>query len=218
MRTRPGHGWPLGAALALHLGLAALIAATPPRRLLPAPEPAAVDLVALPEPAAPPAPEMPLAGAADLQEAVPGPVVWPLPPPALSQAPAPVSRPAPAPRPAASAAPATPGPAATAPVASPGASQDEIVAWQAALSAWVEHHRRYPPAARFRQEEGVVRVRFELDTAGHVRHVALESPSGSAALDAAALALLAGATLPAPPPGMDPARRSVSLPIRYRLE
>jgi TonB family protein len=51
-----------------------------------------------------------------------------------------------------------------------------------------------------------------------VRHVALESPSGFPALDAAALALLAGATLPAPPAGMDPARRSVSLPIRYRLE
>jgi protein TonB len=82
----------------------------------------------------------------------------------------------------------------------------------------VERHRRYPPAARFRQEEGVVRVRFELDAAGQVRHVALESPSGFPALDAAALALLAGATLPAPPAGMDPARRSVSLPIRYRLE
>jgi protein TonB len=214
MRTRPGYAWPLGAALALHLALAALIAATPPRRLLPAPEPAAVELVAIPAPQAPPAPEMPLAGAADLQEAVAGPVAWPLPLPVPARAP----RPAPAPRPAASALPAAPGPAAAAPTPSPGASQDEIAAWQAALSAWVERHRRYPPAARFRQEEGVVRVRFELDAAGQVRHVALETPSGFPALDAAALALLTGATLPAPPAGMNPARRSVSLPIRYRLE
>ena len=64
----------------------------------------------------------------------------------------------------------------------------------------------------------MVRVRFELDPAGTVRHVALEAASGSPALDAAALALLSGATLPAPPAGMDPARRSVSLPIRYRLD
>jgi protein TonB len=212
MRTRPGYAWPLGAALALHLALAALLAATPPRRLLPAPEPTAVELLAIPAAEATPAPEMPLTGAADLQEAVAGPVAWPLPPPAPTRAP----RPAPAPRPAASAPQAMTAPAA--PTPSPGASQDEIAAWQAALSAWVERHRRYPPAARFRQEEGVVRVRFELDAAGQVRHVALESPSGFPALDAAALALLAGATLPAPPAGMDPARRSVSLPIRYRLE
>lgn len=174
-------------------------------------EPAAVDLMAAPAPATEPPGEMPLAGAADLQEATPGPVLWPQPapsPPAPSRA-APAQRQAGAPAPAA-AVPPVPGP--------PTASQQDITDWQAALSAWVERHRRYPPAARFRQEEGVVRVRFELDPAGTVRHVALEAPSGSPTLDAAALALLSGATLPAPPPGMDPARRSVSLPIRYRLD
>lgn len=204
-------GWSLAAALALHLAAVAALATAPPRRLPPAMEPAAVDLMAAPAPAAEPPGEMPLAGAADLQEATPGPVLWPQPapsPPAPSRA-APAQRQAGAPAPAA-AVPPVPGP--------PTASQQDITDWQAALSAWVERHRRYPPAARFRQEEGVVRVRFELDPAGTVRHVALEAPSGSPTLDAAALALLSGATLPAPPPGMDPARRSVSLPIRYRLD
>lgn len=203
--------WPLAAALALHLAAVAALATAPPRRLPPAMEPAAVDLMAAPVPVPEPPSDMPQTGAADLQEATPGPVMWPQPAPS---SPAP-SRAAPAQRPSTAAppaaiAPATPGP--------PAASQDEIATWQAALSAWVERHRRYPPAARFRQEEGVVRVRFELDPAGAVRHVALEAPSGSPTLDAAALALLSGATLPAPPAGMDPARRSVSLPIRYRLD
>jgi protein TonB len=203
--------WPLLAALALHGAVAAALATAPLRRLLPAVEPAAVELVATPAPAPQPVADMPLTGAADLQEAIPGPVTWP-------QAPAPAPAPqraAGAPRRASLPETAT----APAPAAGPvAATADEIAAWQAALSAWVERHRRYPPAARFRQEEGVVRVRFELDPAGAVRHVALETPSGSQALDAAALAMLTGATLPAPPPGLDPARRSVSLAIRYRLE
>ena len=204
--------WPLAAALALHLAAVAALATAPPRRLPPAMEPAAVDLIAATVPVLEPPSDMPMTGAADLQEATPGPVTWPQPAPAPAALPpraTPAQRPSTAAPPAAIA-PATPGP--------PAASQDEIATWQAALSAWVERHRRYPPAARFRQEEGVVRVRFELDPAGTVRHVALEAPSGSPTLDAAALALLSGATLPAPPAGMDPARRSVSLPIRYRLD
>ncbi len=209
-------GWPLAAALALHLAAASALALAPLRRLPPPAEPASVTLVAAPEPEAAPAhdppAEIPLTGAADLQEAMPSPVVWP-------QHPAP-ARSAPAPRQVAAPRHASPA-MASSPMAAPGPpvpAPSEITTWQAALSAWVERHRRYPPAARFRQEEGVVRVRFVLDPAGRVQHVALEGPSGSAALDAAALSLLAGATLPAPPPGMDPARRSVSLAIRYRLE
>jgi protein TonB len=201
--------WPLAAALALHLAAVAALATAPLRRLPPATEPAAVDLMAAPAPEPPG--EMPLTGAADLQEAAPGPVAWPQP---AVPSPSP-SRPAPAPRQAVASAPVAAVPLAPGP---PAASPQDITAWQAALSAWVERHRRYPPAARFRQEEGVVRVRFELDPSGSVRHVAVEAPSGSATLDAAALALLSGATLPAPPPGMDAARRSVSLPIRYRLD
>lgn len=214
--------WPLPAALALHLAIAAALATAPPRHLPPAKEATAVALVAMPTPAPEP-PDTAFTGAADLPETPPNAVLWPGPPAEPLPDPAPPVKAARAPTPPRTTVPQrrTAGPVPEGPAqaaAPPAASSSEIAAWQAALSAWVERHRRYPPAARFRQEEGVVRVRFELDSAGTVRHVALETPSGSAALDAAALALLAGATLPAPPAGMDPARRTVSLPIRYRLE
>ena len=93
-----------------------------------------------------------------------------------------------------------------------------VATWRAALSAWVEQNRRYPPAARFRQEEGVVQVRFELDSGGRVLRVEVQRESGSAALDAAAVALLSGNTLPAPPRELAPELRVVTLPIRYRLQ
>jgi protein TonB len=201
---------PLAAACAAHGVIAALILAIPPRRLPSAPEPHAVTVIAAD---APPSPA-PWVVAADLDEpAPPGPVAWP------------ETSPAPAPRAAAPRllrAPPVPA-AAPAPSASPAVSSappsaDALAAWRAALSDWIERHRRYPPAARFREEEGVVHLRFHLDPAGRVMHVVLEAGSGSAILDAAALSLLTGATLPAPPPGLSPAQRSVSVPIRYRLQ
>jgi periplasmic protein TonB len=94
---------------------------------------------------------------------------------------------------------------------------DAVAAWRAALSGWIERYRRYPPVARFRGEEGVVVLRFRIDAAGRVVHVALEQGSGSAHLDTAALALLTDARLPAPPPGLPPEQHSISVPIRYRL-
>lgn len=209
--------WPLGAAVVLHLGLAALIAGTPPRRLPPALEPLAINIVVVTAPAPPP--KALLVGAADLQEAAPASASWPL-AEALSLPAPPVPRPTPAfrsvaarPAPMPSAGPSdSPTPPPIAP------SSSAVADWEASLSAWVERHRRYPPAARFRQEEGIVRVRFDVDGSGAVRQVALEAPSGSPALDAAALALFTGAVLPPPPAGLDPARRTISLPIRYRLE
>ncbi len=190
------------AALAGHAALAALLLGHRPR---PLPEPAALPALMLElavSAPAPPAPaEAPLV-ATDLAEPPPaGPVTWPAP------APRPAARPAAAPQAAAPAAIPAEAPAPSA-----------LAAWQAALLAWIEQHRRYPPAARFRQEEGVVRVRFELDPAGRVLHAEIAAESGSAALDAAALALLRGATLPAPPPGTAAAARLVTAAIRYRLQ
>ena len=144
---------------------------------------------------------------------VPPPIPAPI-PPAIRSLP-PTARPAP--RPATST--TSRNQPAPAEIASAGIADPSIVAaWQAALSAWIERNRRYPPAARFRQEEGVVQVRFELDPAGKVLRAEVQQASGSATLDAAALTLLNGATLPAPPPDLEPARRVVSLAIRYRLE
>ena len=213
------------AALAGHAALAALLLGHRPR---PLPEPAALPVLLLelaaPAPVAPPAAAAEaVLVAADLAEPPPaGPVTWPTPRPAARHSVAPVAASAAGPGPAV--APAAVAPAAVAPVAvATGAvtlvaDSAAIAAWQAALLAWIEQHRRYPPAARFRAEEGVVRVRFELDPAGRVLHAEIAAESGSAALDAAALALLRGATLPAPPPGTAAAARLVTAPIHYRLQ
>jgi protein TonB len=99
-----------------------------------------------------------------------------------------------------------------------GPDPGEVAAWQAALSAWIARNQTYPPAARHRHDQGVVQVRFSLDERGRVVSVAVLRESGSAILDAAALALLQDAHLPAPPRRLDPARRTITVPIRYRLQ
>ena len=226
---------PLAAALLVHVALAAVALNLRPRALPEVAEAPGVMLVAVAE--APPgeapedevrpadAPVVAEAGApvgADLQgAAVVETVAWPIVMPVAVPAAA-------APRPVAARAPARVSVPAAASAGGPGAATVEaprsgpdlgaVNAWQAALSAWVEQNRRYPPLARFRQEEGVVQVRFELDPGGRVLRVDVKRESGSAALDAAAVALLAGAVLPAPPRELAAAQRVVTLPIRYRLQ
>ena len=178
-------------------------------------------------------------GSADLKEAPPAEAVsWPAPPVAPPVAP-PAARTAA--RVAATAAPvrrnvvpeAVPrgGMAGTEAAAPGGPAQDgvasgaggeadarDVVAWQAALSAWISRHQTYPQAARHLHTEGVVQVRFVLDAGGRVTSVVVARESGSEALDEAALALLRGAQLPPPPARLSADRRVVTVPIRYRLQ
>ena len=200
------------AALAGHAALAAVVLVHAPRKLTEPPAPASVLLEwatpappALATPDAPP-PQAALV-AADLAEPpAPAPFAWPSPAPAR-----------PAPRPTTRAAPAPAAPA-DAPIASaPPADASALSDWQAALLAWIERNRRYPPSARLHHEEGVVVLRFALDPGGRVLHAEILAGSGSPALDAAALVLLRDAILPAPPPGLPAAARVVTAPIRYRL-
>ncbi|HEY0421163.1 MAG TPA: energy transducer TonB [Acetobacteraceae bacterium] len=109
-------------------------------------------------------------------------------------------------------------PAEAAGPVSAGPTPQDISAWRAALAAWIERHRAYPEAARRRQEQGAALVRFSLDAGGRVLEASVLRASGAESLDQAALSMLRGATLPAPPPGTDPARRVVTVSIRYRLE
>ena len=106
------------------------------------------------------------------------------------------------------AAPTAPAPQAAPPAAAPGVAPG----WNALLAAWLAANRRYPDEARRRSEEGEVTVRFTVAGDGRVGEVALVKGSGSAALDAAALRLLQGATLPAP--GTEATR---TVRIRFRL-
>ena len=210
---------PLLAALGLHAALVAIALTVRPRALQEVVEALEVTLLHVTDV---PAADIPAAGApadsaspvaADLQEAqMPEAVAWP--------ATAPLVRPAVPRAPARTTARMSAATNAPATVEAPRAGPDSatVSAWQAQLSAWVERNRRYPPVARFRQEEGVVQVQFELDPTGRVLRVEVQRESGSSALDAAALALLSGATLPAPPRELAPALRVVTLPIRYRLQ
>jgi protein TonB len=112
------------------------------------------------------------------------------------------------------------GEAAASPASAPAsvhASADALSAWQAALVAWLDAHRAYPETARQRGEQGAVGVRFTLTDSGDVSHADIQRGSGFTTLDDATLDMLRGAHLPAPPPGTDPARRTISVSIRYRL-
>jgi TonB family protein len=62
-----------------------------------------------------------------------------------------------------------------------------------------------------------VGVRFTLTESGQVASADVQRGSGSATLDEATLAMLRGAHLPPPPSGTDPARRTISVSIRYQL-
>lgn len=71
--------------------------------------------------------------------------------------------------------------------------------WNSSLAAWIRRHTRYPSAARARRVEGDVRVTFTIDSSGRVLSARMVGSSGDPDLDRAALAVLQGATVPAPP-------------------
>ncbi len=101
-------------------------------------------------------------------------------------------------------------------MAVPAATAETSAAWREALAAWLRDHRTYPDAARRDGIEGRVVVRFAIDRTGTVREALLERSSGSTLLDDAAIVMLRGAHLPAPP-GAGEGLIALTLPIRYSL-
>ena len=187
-----------------------------------------------PEPAPPPPPE-PQPEPAPSPPPEPQPEPPPPPPKVRLPRPPPVEHPKPAGKPVrlapkASTPPTMPGPATAEPAsagttepASAAASQaaaDSVSAadlsgWRQSLAAWIARHKIYPDEARRQGIEGTVALRFSLDSTGKVAAIAVLHGSGSAILDAAAEAMLTGATLPAPPPGLRvPA---ISVQVHYAL-
>lgn len=165
------------------------VAESPP--VLPPPEPPAVQEVALPLP--PPRP----------------PVLARRAPPAPARAAMP--RVAEAPAPAATAPPAAPAAEPVAPAAAPVSP-----GWRQVLAAWLAQHKNYPEEARRRGDEGTVVVRFSLDRSGRVVDVSVLRGSGSSILDAATVAMLHNAVLPAPP-AMSGEAITVSVRVHYAL-
>lgn len=111
---------------------------------------------------------------------------------------------------------ATPAPVAAATQTSRGREGSISPArWQSKLMAHLERHKRYPASARQRRHEGVVLVRFTIDTGGHLQTVQLARSSGHTELDEAVLALVRRASpVPAPPPD---APRDITAPVRFQI-
>jgi protein TonB len=224
----------LGSAVAVSIvvhGMAIAIAVLGFGRQVPAAEdPAAITVFVPPAPPAaaaveekpvePPKPEPPPPPTPDYtlpppEEALAAPdFKAPPPPPPAPPRPVPPKPPiAAAPRPAPSAPTARQQQVAPVDSAAPPAAPSIVPGWNVQLAGWLAAHKRYPSAARSRGEEGEVLVHFTVESDGHVIDVAIAQSSGHADLDAAALAMLQGATVP--PPGAAATR---TVRIHFRLD
>jgi protein TonB len=238
---------PLVASILGHAGVVALLilfaAQVPP---VPLPEPIRKSGIEVtmtlpeasppPEPVAetppePPPPEPPPPPAAVEPEPPPPPVAVakpePPPPPVVHKPvakplPRPVRTPPPEPMPA-TAVPVAPrqAPTQTAviPQAMPAPRPAPVVSgnYRAALSAWLESHKRYPESARSRGEEGRAVLRFRVARSGQVLNYALVGSTGFADLDASIDAMMRGATLPPFPADMTASDVEVSVTVRFAL-
>jgi protein TonB len=86
------------------------------------------------------------------------------------------------------------------------------------LRTWLERRKRYPAGARSAGITGTATLRFSIDRGGNVLTARLVQSSGSAALDAATLALVDGnGPLPAIPDDVPQARLTLSVPVNFAL-
>jgi protein TonB len=98
------------------------------------------------------------------------------------------------------------------------ASSPSVPQWEGAVLARLDRFRRYPYAARLRQQEGVVYLRMTVGPHGEVLSSGVQRSSGIAALDEETKSLAArAAPLPAPPPELSGAPVELVVPIRYVL-
>ncbi|TPN14962.1 TonB family protein [Mesorhizobium sp. B2-3-3] len=172
----------------------------------------------------------------DIVEAVAPDLVIPLPQPKPVEAPKekkpveakakkPVERPKPRPK-KAKAEPAKtvatpsaetePAAKAAAPKSAAGVSGTSPAKWESRLTAWINRHKRYPGTAKSRRSQGNTNVVFTVDASGQVISARVVRSSGDPELDRAALAVLQGATVPAPPAELGP-RVSRTAPFVFSL-
>lgn len=97
-------------------------------------------------------------------------------------------------------------------------NSEAVVTWRTQVLALVEKNKRYPEAAR-RREQGVAQVSFTLDRKGMVVNSRVTQSSGSVALDDEALAVLKRAQpFPAPPSIIPGDLVVVRQPIRFTVK
>jgi protein TonB len=193
------------------------VAETPP----PTPEPPPVVETQPPPPEPPPPPALipkPEPPPPPPKPVVHKPVVKPPPPPRPPQPvrelpPQPPQLPLPMPR----LAPAPMQTAAVPVLPAPHPSPVVSAGYRAALSAWLESHKRYPDSARSRGEEGRAVLRFRVDRAGRVLNYAVVSSTGYADLDGSIDAMMRGAAMPPFPSDMTASDVEVSVTVRFAL-
>ena len=115
-----------------------------------------------------------------------------------------------------------PGPAnqtsaAPQPAMPPTAASPVDGAWQNAVAGWLASHKNYPEDARRLGEQGRVVIRFTVERSGRVLDANIVDASGSARLDAASVALVRNASLPAFPASMTRPMITITTTIRYTL-
>jgi periplasmic protein TonB len=89
-----------------------------------------------------------------------------------------------------------------------------IASWQRSLVAQLKRFQHYPAGAE--RTGGVVEMAFQIDRQGHVVHSSVLHSSGSAAIDALAIAAVKRADpLPRPPGGTADDQLSFTIPMRF---
>lgn len=86
------------------------------------------------------------------------------------------------------------------------------------LMAWLARHKAYPVAAKKAKHQGVVTLEFAIERSGSVLFARVKTGSGYAALDQAALDMVARANpVPAIPDALARDRLSLAIPIEFSL-
>lgn len=99
-----------------------------------------------------------------------------------------------------------------------GNGTDAVRDFQMALLRHLNHHKRYPPSARAKREQGVVYVRFAMDRRGRVLRAEIERHSKYRPLDEEGLALLRRAEpLPVPPIELAGDPLEMVVPVEFSL-
>jgi protein TonB len=226
--TAPAHpalrSWTL--AIAVHVGIAALLLAGTFASPKPQPEQPPVFEIVLPAAQPAPAESSPPEAVTDMSKPAPEPQVEaPAPKPVvkprrLQQAMQPRSD-TPISAPVETAVAAAPQPHLSAPALPqpPAAPSQAMPPYAPILLDWLGRHRDYPRAARLRRQEGTPRIALTLDRSGHLLDLQLREASGHDLLDQAALDMARRAA-PFPPPQLPPGNEKATfiVPVQFYLE